>query len=234
MQRISIFFLSLIVSLYAHLSLHAESDALLEQDIAVLEVPRKVIKRLALLKEKVYEDDLIKMPAFNFITQLQLDQDKEIAQDLVARALGELEQYSADLALHKKQGDTITFNFYIDKIKKDLFQVPVTFISRAAAVNGAICCQPTCPQSTSCTTTTSCCINAAAVQGATTNETTIFTNPVSITNIAQSSNPSSGALTVAGGVGIRGNLSVGGIEQIFNTTQSTNTLNGALVVAGGV
>ena len=48
-----------------------------------------------------------------------------------------------------------------------------------------------------------------------------------------STSTTSGALQVSGGVGIQGNLYVGGITNIPNTTASTNTTSGALVVAGG-
>ena len=49
-----------------------------------------------------------------------------------------------------------------------------------------------------------------------------------------SSDSSTGALTVAGGVGIGGNLNVNGLSNISNTTESSSYTSGALTVAGGV
>ena len=57
---------------------------------------------------------------------------------------------------------------------------------------------------------------------------------------ATSTDPTSGALIVTGGVGIvgdenlNGNLNVGGITALNNTTSATNIYSGALQVAGGV
>ena len=71
-------------------------------------------------------------------------------------------------------------------------------------------------------------------RGATTNAA------ISITNATQSSSTSTGALTVAGGIGAGGNLNVdgnaniGGVSVILNTTNATSTGTGALQVRGGV
>lgn len=65
-------------------------------------------------------------------------------------------------------------------------------------------------------------------------------NNVEITDEDQSTNTLTGALVVAGGVGIGknvnigGNLNTNGIVTILNTTQSTTKDNGALIVEGGV
>ncbi len=54
-----------------------------------------------------------------------------------------------------------------------------------------------------------------------------------VTNSTQSTNTTTGALTVVGGVGIGKQLNVGGITAILNNTASTSTTTGALTVAGG-
>lgn len=68
----------------------------------------------------------------------------------------------------------------------------------------------------------------------------IFTNTFSFVNLTESNSTDTGAVTVAGGVGIGGNLYVGGNEVLTGTlsvldeTQSVDTSTGAVVVAGGV
>lgn len=60
------------------------------------------------------------------------------------------------------------------------------------------------------------------------------TNAISIINNAESTDIDSGALTVVGGVGVGGNLNVGGIVSLLDSTNSTGTNSGALIVSGGV
>lgn len=55
-----------------------------------------------------------------------------------------------------------------------------------------------------------------------------------VTNTTQSSSVTTGALTVAGGVGIGAQLYVGGNINTAATTASTSVTTGAIVVAGGV
>jgi len=55
-----------------------------------------------------------------------------------------------------------------------------------------------------------------------------------ITSSRASTSESTGALTVAGGVGIAGDLYTGGIARLTDTTESTSASTGALVVSGGV
>jgi hypothetical protein len=57
---------------------------------------------------------------------------------------------------------------------------------------------------------------------------------VAFTTTTPSVNTTSGALRIAGGVGIGENLNVGGYLQIYSTTQSTSKDTGALIVEGGV
>ena len=75
---------------------------------------------------------------------------------------------------------------------------------------------------------------------------TTTAKPVAISSTAAASSNTTGALTVSGGVGIEGNLYVGGTlnattlnstassMNLTDTTASTNTTTGALRVAGGV
>jgi hypothetical protein len=78
------------------------------------------------------------------------------------------------------------------------------------------------------------------VSGATHLKNDVTTDGVTtVTNTTQSTATNNGALVVAGGTGIGGNLNVGGttsltgVTTVTSTTQSTTTSNGALVVAGG-
>ena len=57
---------------------------------------------------------------------------------------------------------------------------------------------------------------------------------LTLTNGTKSVSTTTGALIVGGGVGIRGDVNVGGVLHIFNGTQSTGTGTGALIVDGGV
>ena len=57
---------------------------------------------------------------------------------------------------------------------------------------------------------------------------------VNITNTLSSISTTTGALQVAGGVGIGGNLYTSGNVRLLNTVSSTSTITGALTVAGGV
>lgn len=57
---------------------------------------------------------------------------------------------------------------------------------------------------------------------------------VTVTDSPLSTSPSTGALRVAGGVGISQDLHVGGAAHVTATTQATNTADGALIVDGGM
>jgi hypothetical protein len=78
-------------------------------------------------------------------------------------------------------------------------------------------------------------INTLDVNGATT-----IGGVLTLSSTVGSSNTATGALVVAGGVGVAENLNVGGdtnvtgIVNVNNTTESTSSTNGALVVDGGV
>jgi hypothetical protein len=65
---------------------------------------------------------------------------------------------------------------------------------------------------------------------------TIVTSPdvFTITNTTQSLSSTTGALVVAGGVGVGGNLYVGNTAAILSPTASLSTSSGALTVQGGV
>jgi hypothetical protein len=75
-----------------------------------------------------------------------------------------------------------------------------------------------------------------------TSATTTFStsNQIVVSDITDSSSTPTGALTVAGGVGVAKNLSVGGSLGVAsgvtftNSTNSSSTTTGALVVSGGV
>jgi len=56
---------------------------------------------------------------------------------------------------------------------------------------------------------------------------------VEINNSTTASSTTTGALQVAGGVGMTGKLYVGGIVNATDTTQATGTASGALIVSGG-
>lgn len=61
------------------------------------------------------------------------------------------------------------------------------------------------------------------------------TSTVTISDTAASTSTSTGALQVSGGVGIAGQLNVGGaINKVTATTASTSTTTGALIIAGGI
>ena len=70
--------------------------------------------------------------------------------------------------------------------------------------------------------------------------TSTFSGQVRITNTSASTSPTTGALRVTGGLGVNGNLNVGGNSTytgsvlVSNTTDSTSTTTGALRVSGGV
>ncbi|KAI9188501.1 uncharacterized protein BJ171DRAFT_624594 [Polychytrium aggregatum] len=66
-----------------------------------------------------------------------------------------------------------------------------------------------------------------------TGSTFTASNAVSFTNTTASTNPSTGALVVSGGIGVGDNSSFAGIISLTNTTDSTNLTSGALQVAGG-
>ena len=53
-------------------------------------------------------------------------------------------------------------------------------------------------------------------------------------SVTQSISPETGALVVAGGMGVMGNLNIGGSLIIPNQTQSLSTDTGALIVVGGI
>jgi hypothetical protein len=57
---------------------------------------------------------------------------------------------------------------------------------------------------------------------------------LTLTNGTKSISTTTGALIVGGGVGIRGDVNIGGVLHVFNGTQSTGTGTGALIVDGGV
>lgn len=57
---------------------------------------------------------------------------------------------------------------------------------------------------------------------------------MAITDTTSSTSPTSGALTVAGGVGITENLNVGGLLRVTDTTESSTSLTGCATFAGGV
>lgn len=61
-----------------------------------------------------------------------------------------------------------------------------------------------------------------------------FSGDVAITSTTQSNGPTTGALTVAGGVGIAKILNVAGDTRIDSNTASSSTSTGALRVSGGV
>jgi hypothetical protein len=57
---------------------------------------------------------------------------------------------------------------------------------------------------------------------------------LSVNATYQSSSTSTGAFVLSGGLGVQKDVSVGGIQHIYNTTESTGVNNGALIVDGGV
>jgi len=68
----------------------------------------------------------------------------------------------------------------------------------------------------------------------------IFTLTFNFTNLTQSTSTNTGAIIIAGGLGLGGNLNMGGdfvttgTAYVWNDTESYNTYSGALIVAGGV
>jgi hypothetical protein len=73
----------------------------------------------------------------------------------------------------------------------------------------------------------------------TVNETIITTSsfdtsvPVNFSNITQSTTSATGALVIAGGLGVGKNVNIGGVVVLTNPSSSTSTTTGALQVAGG-
>jgi hypothetical protein len=67
-----------------------------------------------------------------------------------------------------------------------------------------------------------------------TNRGSTTTNAINITNATAGSSTITGALVVAGGIGIGGNFYTSGIQRIVNSTAASSTTTGALVVTGGV
>ena len=66
-----------------------------------------------------------------------------------------------------------------------------------------------------------------------TNTLTVLSN-ASIGSTVDAINTHSGALTVGGGIGMGGNIFIGGNAQILSTTDSSSVATGALVVSGGI
>ena len=62
----------------------------------------------------------------------------------------------------------------------------------------------------------------------------LTTNTIAVNNITETFGTNTGALTVSGGVGLGGNLNVGGYVHVLSTASSTNFQSGALIVDGGV
>jgi len=60
------------------------------------------------------------------------------------------------------------------------------------------------------------------------------TSTLSLSNTSISISTTTGALTVAGGVGIGGSLNVGNVVKLFSADTSISTTTGALIVSGGV
>jgi hypothetical protein len=67
-----------------------------------------------------------------------------------------------------------------------------------------------------------------------TQDITTLTNDVKVSNTTVSTTTTSGALVVTGGVGVAGNITVGGRFKSTDDTQSTSTTTGAIITAGGV
>ena len=63
---------------------------------------------------------------------------------------------------------------------------------------------------------------------------TIESNKVTIPLTLESTSTSTGSFIVGGGVGIGGNLNVGGITTVLDTTETTALNNGSLIVGGGM
>ncbi len=61
----------------------------------------------------------------------------------------------------------------------------------------------------------------------------VTTGTVAFANTTTSTSPITGSFTAAGGVGIQGNLYLGGIANLVSTTVSTSPTTGALIVTGG-
>ncbi len=61
----------------------------------------------------------------------------------------------------------------------------------------------------------------------------VTSGTVAFANTTTSTSPTSGSFTAAGGVGVQGNLYLGGIANLVSTTASTSPTTGALVVTGG-
>lgn len=61
-----------------------------------------------------------------------------------------------------------------------------------------------------------------------------ITGTLFVNNVTGATSTTTGALQVAGGVGVGGGVVIGGISTITNTTQASSTTTGALQVAGGI
>jgi hypothetical protein len=74
--------------------------------------------------------------------------------------------------------------------------------------------------------------NTTLIGSSTTTDARIM-GALNLPNSTASTSTTTGALTVAGGVGIAGAANIGGITTITNATASTSSTSGALKVAGG-
>ena len=205
-------------------------------------IPHKIQKRFHVLKEKCPVAQLKKMPYFAQLSSLLGQGNESVDPVLVAASLQELEQ-----TVNQISDDTqkASIQLYLDKIKKDLEQVGLReHTMRSCMCNPCITpessCTPGCPTAQVCignaklsapiTIPSSASVSTAVTS---TSESSTFSNQVLITNTTESADQFTGALVVNGGVGIGGDVNIGGSVTILDVTESTDCTTGAIVVSGG-
>ena len=210
----------------------------ISSSIPHIEIPRKVAKRVHLVKEKLDKKSLSMMPAFAQLSKAIEDEKAQVDQEVISAALAELD--AACFVAQKKMGsEAESLKLYVSKIKHDLSNAPIIMVTRQCPITTAITTiGSSCLSQGACAATASVCARPSAaapsVLGQTVSGNTNFTGQVDITDSTDSVDVFTGALVVNGGLGVAQNLNIGGLEHVINTTDSTNCANGALVVDGGV
>jgi hypothetical protein len=177
-------------------------------------MPKKVIAYLMNFKDEANKNR--NMPEFSSLLQ-ELDLGKRsLSKELVAGALSELDRVNLS---DEKKGDQ-NVSLYLEKIKRN-----VGTRKCCGTIND--CPTQACPPSNPCPCPGQ--QHKLMIEPANT-----FTTRVAIKDTTESGSCDSGALTVAGGVGIQGALNVCGQEKILNELPSNDCADGALVVLGGV
>lgn len=176
-------------------------------------IPKKIAKEIVSLQGKMKDQISSKSAAGSLVRSLQNGQ-RSFKKDAVVQGLGELNDHIQALDGTSVDIDKENLATYLGNFKRAFTGFANTSEQLAT---GQPACFPSCAQNR----VTSSVFSQSIAQ-------------LAITNGTASQNCNTGALTVAGGVGIKGNLNVCGTEHIFSTLASSDCAHGALVVNGGV